>query len=133
MVVALADGTVAVFTRDTEGQWDLSQYYLVQLGQPLHSVRCLSVVGDKVWCGYRNKIHVLDPTNLSIVHSLEAHPRKESQVNVVSSKRYHGLKYDVYFKGSTIGLVRRRCVGVDSIRFHLEIVSCTHLSTSSRC
>jgi len=80
VVVALADGTVAVFKRDVEGHWDLSQYHLVQLGLPQHSVRCLSVVGDKVWCGYRNKVHVLDPKDLKIVHSLEAHPRKESQV-----------------------------------------------------
>lgn len=80
VVVALANGTVAVFNRDIEGEWDLSQYHLVQLGLPLHSIRCLSVVGDKVWCGYRNKVHVLDPKDLVVVHTLEAHPRKESQV-----------------------------------------------------
>ncbi|KAF5271032.1 hypothetical protein FQR65_LT05382 [Abscondita terminalis] len=57
VVVALANGTVAVFKRDIEGEWDLSQYHLVQLGLPQHSIRCLSVVGDKVWCGYRNKVH----------------------------------------------------------------------------
>ncbi|XP_031347339.1 JNK-interacting protein 3 isoform X2 [Photinus pyralis] len=80
VVVALANGTVAVFYRDIEGEWDLSQYHLVQLGLPQHSIRCLSVVGDKVWCGYRNKVHVLDPRDLKVVHTLEAHPRKESQV-----------------------------------------------------
>ncbi|KAK4877657.1 hypothetical protein RN001_010163 [Aquatica leii] len=80
VVVALANGTVAVFKRDIEGEWDLSQYHLVQLGLPQHSIRCLSVVGDKVWCGYRNKVHVLDPQELTVVHTLVAHPRKESQV-----------------------------------------------------
>lgn len=80
VVVALANGMVAIFKRDADGEWDLSSYSLVQLGLPLHSVRCLAVVGDKVWCGYRNKIHVLHPKELTILHSLEAHPRKESEV-----------------------------------------------------
>lgn len=71
---------VAVFKRDADGEWDLSSYHLVQLGLPQHSVRCLAVVGDKVWCGHRNKIHVLHPKELKILHTLEAHPRKESEV-----------------------------------------------------
>ncbi|XP_018324079.2 C-Jun-amino-terminal kinase-interacting protein 4 isoform X2 [Agrilus planipennis] len=80
VVVALADGKVAVFRRNSEGEWDLSKYHLVQLGPPQQSVRTLCVVGDKVWCGYRNKIHVLHPRKLEVVYSFEAHPRKESQV-----------------------------------------------------
>lgn len=101
VVAALANGTVAIFRRDADGAWDLTRYHLVKLGLPQHSVRCLSVVGEKVWCGYRNKVsntnnqyavsvsviiylcvkvHVLDPRDLKVVHSLETHPRKESQV-----------------------------------------------------
>ncbi|KAJ8927569.1 hypothetical protein NQ314_019952 [Rhamnusium bicolor] len=80
VVVALACGQVAIFKRTSEGEWDLSQYHLVQLGLPHQSVRQLAVVGDKVWCGYRNKIHVLQPQDLQIVHTLEAHPRRESPV-----------------------------------------------------
>lgn len=80
VVVALACGQVAIFKRNSEGEWDLSQYHLVQLGLPHQSVRQLAVVGDKVWCGYRNKIHVLQPQDLQIIHTLEAHPRRESPV-----------------------------------------------------
>lgn len=82
-MVALANGMVAIFRRDSNGEWDLSRYRLVQLGQPQHSVRTLTVVGDKVWLGYRNKIHVLDPTNAKILHSFEAHPRRESEVSPI--------------------------------------------------
>ncbi|OWK14336.1 SPAG9, partial [Cervus elaphus hippelaphus] len=53
-----------------DGQWDLSNYHLLDLGRPHHSIRCMTVVHDKVWCGYRNKIY----------KSFDAHPRKESQV-----------------------------------------------------
>ncbi|CAG9856362.1 unnamed protein product [Phyllotreta striolata] len=80
VVVALACGQVAVFKRNDDGEWDLSQYHLVQIGLPSQSVRQLAVVGDKVWCGYRNKIHVLQPHDLTIVRTLEAHPRRESPV-----------------------------------------------------
>jgi mitogen-activated protein kinase 8 interacting protein 3 len=83
VVAALACGTLAIFARNDEGEWDLSRYHLVQVGLPYQSVRCLAVVGDKVWCGYRNKIHVLEPHELKIIHSLEAHPRRESPVNIL--------------------------------------------------
>ncbi|CAH1125243.1 unnamed protein product [Ceutorhynchus assimilis] len=81
VVVALANGQLAVFRRNSQdGEWDLSRYHLVQIGLPHQSVRQVTVVGDKVWCGYRNKIHVLQPRELKIIHTLEAHPRRESPV-----------------------------------------------------
>ncbi|KAG8129116.1 hypothetical protein E2320_016086 [Naja naja] len=70
VLVALADGTLAIFHRGVDGQWDLTNYHLLDLGRPHHSIRCMTVVHDKVWCGYRNKIY----------KSFDAHPRKESQV-----------------------------------------------------
>ncbi|XP_008190561.1 JNK-interacting protein 3 isoform X2 [Tribolium castaneum] len=84
VVCALACGTLAIFARNDDGEWDLSRYHLVQVGLPHQSVRCLAVVGDKVWCGYRNKIHVLEPQELGIIHSLEAHPRRESPVRQIA-------------------------------------------------
>ncbi|XP_067139297.1 C-Jun-amino-terminal kinase-interacting protein 4-like isoform X2 [Centruroides vittatus] len=77
---ALANGTAAIFHRDIDGQWDLINYHLLDLGQPHHSIRCMSIVYDKIWCGYRNQIHVINPRYLSLEKSFDAHPRKESQV-----------------------------------------------------
>ncbi|CDQ70018.1 unnamed protein product [Oncorhynchus mykiss] len=71
VLVSLADGTLAIFHRGVDGQWDLTNYHLLDLGRPHHSIRCMTVVHDKVWCGFRNKIYV---------KSFDAHPRKESQV-----------------------------------------------------
>lgn len=85
VVVALANGQVAVFRRQMTGEWDVNSFYLITLGSPKQSVRCLTIVGDKVWAAHRNKIHVLDPISLSIVHSLEAHPRKESQIRQMAA------------------------------------------------
>ncbi|XP_055984165.1 C-Jun-amino-terminal kinase-interacting protein 4 isoform X4 [Sorex fumeus] len=80
VLVALADGTLAIFHRGIDGQWDLSNYHLLDLGRPHHSIRCMTVVHDKVWCGYRNKIYVVQPKAMKIEKSFDAHPRKESQV-----------------------------------------------------
>ncbi|XP_046681612.1 JNK-interacting protein 3 isoform X6 [Homalodisca vitripennis] len=80
VLCALADGTVAVFRRGLDGQWDLSKYHLVNLGPPQYSIRCLISVHNKVWCGYKNRIHVLDPKTMVVQASIDAHPRKESQV-----------------------------------------------------
>ncbi|XP_069005896.1 C-Jun-amino-terminal kinase-interacting protein 3 isoform X22 [Embiotoca jacksoni] len=80
VLVALADGTLAIFHRSEDGQWDLSNYHLMDLGRPHHSIRCMAVVHDKVWCGYKNKIHVIQPKSMHIEKSFDAHPRRESQV-----------------------------------------------------
>ncbi|XP_019958421.2 sperm associated antigen 9a isoform X3 [Paralichthys olivaceus] len=82
VLVALADGTLAIFHRSiTDGQWDLTNYHLLDLGRPHHSIRCMTVVHDKVWCGYRNKIYIIQPKAMRIEQkSFDAHPRKESQV-----------------------------------------------------
>ncbi|KAF7399350.1 hypothetical protein HZH68_007942 [Vespula germanica] len=81
VLVALADGTVALFRRGADGQWDLSQYHVITLGSPQHSIRCMTAVSGKtVWCGYRNKIHVIDPIRMTVECTVDAHPRRESQV-----------------------------------------------------
>ncbi|XP_054991396.1 C-Jun-amino-terminal kinase-interacting protein 3 isoform X3 [Sorex araneus] len=79
VLVALADGTLAIFHRGEDGQWDLSNYHLLDLGHPHHSIRCMAVVHDRVWCGYKNKVHVIQPKTMQI-ESFDAHPRRESQV-----------------------------------------------------
>ncbi|XP_053413809.1 C-Jun-amino-terminal kinase-interacting protein 3 isoform X4 [Nycticebus coucang] len=66
VLVALADGTLAIFHRGEDGQWDLSNYHLMDLGHPHHSIRCMAVVYDRVWCGYKNKIHVIQPKTMQI-------------------------------------------------------------------
>ncbi|KAL4617884.1 C-Jun-amino-terminal kinase-interacting protein 3-like isoform X4 [Arapaima gigas] len=80
LLVALADGTLAIFHRSEDGQWDLTNYHLMDLGRPHHSIRCMAVVHDKVWCGYKNKVHVIQPRTMQIEKSFDVHPRKESQV-----------------------------------------------------
>ncbi|XP_012590469.1 PREDICTED: C-Jun-amino-terminal kinase-interacting protein 3, partial [Condylura cristata] len=80
VLVALADGTLAIFHRGEDGQWDLSNYHLLDLGHPHHSIRCMAVVDDRVWCGYKNKVHVIQPKTMQIEKSFDAHPRRESQV-----------------------------------------------------
>jgi hypothetical protein len=55
-----------------DGQWDLSNYHLMDLGHPHHSIRCMAVVYDRVWCGYKNKVHVIQPKTMQIEASVPA-------------------------------------------------------------
>ncbi|XP_066930555.1 C-Jun-amino-terminal kinase-interacting protein 4-like [Clytia hemisphaerica] len=80
VLAALADGTVAIFHRKPDGRWDLSNYHLLDLGRPHHSIRCMTTVHHLVWCGYRNKVQVINPRTMKIEKSFDAHPRRESQV-----------------------------------------------------
>lgn len=93
VLVALADGTVTIFRRGADGQWDLSQYHVITLGSPQHSIRCMAAVSGKtVWCGYRNKIHVIDPismilevTSIKINIKLIKEGKREKQFRVLRS------------------------------------------------
>uniref|UniRef100_A0A3Q2QVL1 C-Jun-amino-terminal kinase-interacting protein 4 n=1 Tax=Fundulus heteroclitus TaxID=8078 RepID=A0A3Q2QVL1_FUNHE len=87
VLVSLSDSTLAIFHRGTDGQWDLTNYHLLDLGKQHHSIRCMTVVHDRVWCGYRNKIHVVHPRAMKLEKSFDAHPRKDSQVRQLA---WHG-------------------------------------------
>lgn len=82
-----------------DGQWDLSNYHLMDLGRPHHSIRCMAVVHDKVWCGYKNKIHVIQPKSMQIevghrqprtTHSLTAFSLGEIGCNPTSGGTVQG-------------------------------------------
>ena len=81
VLCALANGSVAIFHRSPEdGQWDLTNYHLLDLGKPHQSIRTMAQVHGKVWCGYRNRVYAIDPRTMSVEATFDAHPRKESQV-----------------------------------------------------
>ncbi|XP_014241649.1 JNK-interacting protein 3 isoform X4 [Cimex lectularius] len=84
VLCSVADCTVAIFRRGSDGQWDLNHYHIVHLGPPQQSMRCLLVVHNKVWCGYKNKILVLDPQSMAVQKTLDVHPRKESHVKLMA-------------------------------------------------
>uniref|UniRef100_H3D1S1 C-Jun-amino-terminal kinase-interacting protein 4 n=1 Tax=Tetraodon nigroviridis TaxID=99883 RepID=H3D1S1_TETNG len=87
VLVGLADGTLAIFHRGVDGQWDLDNYHQIELGKTNQSIRCMTVVHDKVWCGYKNKIYVVQPKAMKTEKSFDAHPRKDSQVRQLA---WHG-------------------------------------------
>lgn len=51
----------------------------------LYSIRCLEVVKDTVWLGYRNLIFVLNTRTLKVLTSFVAHPRKETYVRQLAA------------------------------------------------
>ena len=47
VLAALANGSIAIFHRSpaADGQWDLTNYHLLDLGKPRQSIRCMIQVG----------------------------------------------------------------------------------------
>lgn len=146
VVIALANGKLAVFCRQTDGKWDLNSYHLLTLGEPKHSIRCLCVVADKIWAAHRNKIFIVDPISLTIVHTLEAHPRKESQVRQMATtglgvwvsirldstlRLYHAHTYehiqDVDIEPYVSKMLGTGKLGFSFVRITALIVSCNRL------
>ncbi|XP_030053620.1 C-Jun-amino-terminal kinase-interacting protein 4 isoform X2 [Microcaecilia unicolor] len=80
VIAALGDGTLAIFHRNASRQWDLETPRVVEIGRPPQSIRCAVTVGDKVWCGYRNRIYVVDPRMAKIEKWFEATSHPERQV-----------------------------------------------------
>ncbi|XP_053307482.1 C-Jun-amino-terminal kinase-interacting protein 4-like [Spea bombifrons] len=80
VIATLGDGTLAIFNRSADRNWDLENPKVVDLGRPQQSIRCSVAVNNEVWCGYRNRIYVLEPRTAKIKKWFEATPRTESQV-----------------------------------------------------
>ncbi|XP_068097162.1 C-Jun-amino-terminal kinase-interacting protein 4-like [Hyperolius riggenbachi] len=80
VVATLGDGTVAIFSRNAARNWDLDNPKVMDLGKPQQSIRCCVPVRGEVWCGYRNRIYIVDPRTAKIKQWFEATPRTESQV-----------------------------------------------------
>uniref|UniRef100_A0AC35FPW3 Uncharacterized protein n=1 Tax=Panagrolaimus sp. PS1159 TaxID=55785 RepID=A0AC35FPW3_9BILA len=77
---ALANGALAVFVRDADGNWSDAGYLLIRLGKPTSSVCHLIVVAGRIWAAYRNCVVVIDPKQLIVESAFVAHPRRDSQV-----------------------------------------------------
>ncbi|KAM5132023.1 C-Jun-amino-terminal kinase-interacting protein 3-like [Mantella aurantiaca] len=85
VVATLGDGTLALFSRNAARNWDLDNPKVVDLGRPQQSIRCSASVRGEVWCGYRNRIYVVDPRTAKIKQWFEATPRPESQVRHIAA------------------------------------------------
>ncbi|VDN18689.1 unnamed protein product, partial [Gongylonema pulchrum] len=77
---ALANGSIAIFHRNTGGGWSEAGYHCMTVGRATSSVRSLSIVGKYIWAAYRNCIIVIDPNDLTVKKVFAAHPRRDSQV-----------------------------------------------------
>nr|XP_056719717.1 C-Jun-amino-terminal kinase-interacting protein 4-like [Euleptes europaea] len=80
VAATLGDGSVAIFHRNPVRKWDLRSPRLVDLGRPRRSIRCAIPVLDRLWCGYGNRIYVLDLRTARIQRYFEVASHPESQV-----------------------------------------------------
>ncbi|MEE6483188.1 hypothetical protein FKM82_013461 [Ascaphus truei] len=80
VIATLGDGTLAIFSRNADRKWDLENSKVMDLGRPQQSIRCSVAVHSEVWCGYRNRIYIVEPRTAKIKKWFEATTRPESQV-----------------------------------------------------
>ncbi|CAH2319392.1 C-Jun-amino-terminal kinase-interacting 4-like isoform X1 [Pelobates cultripes] len=64
----------------SDRNWDLENPKVVDLGRPQQTIRCSVAVLNEVWCGYRNRIYVVEPRTAKIKKWFETTTRPESQV-----------------------------------------------------
>ncbi|XP_059813514.1 C-Jun-amino-terminal kinase-interacting protein 4-like isoform X2 [Hypanus sabinus] len=83
VIITLANGTISIFKRSTEGLWDTTAAHTLDLGPPRHPVLCAVAVFGRVWCGYRNRIYVINPRVSKIERWFEVTP-EEAQVQQLS-------------------------------------------------
>ncbi|KAI1729398.1 JNKSAPK-associated protein-1 domain-containing protein [Ditylenchus destructor] len=140
---ALANGSIAVFHRDADGNWSDSGYNLIQLGKATNSVCHLTNVCGKIWAAYRNCVVIVNPDSLKIEHVFVAHPRKDSQVrHMVSADQgvwlsirldstirlYHSSTYQ-HLQDVDIEPYITKMLGTNKLDFlHLRITSITVLN-----
>lgn len=132
----------------TDGQWDLSNYHLMDLGRPHHSIRCMAVVHDKVWCGYKNKIHVIQPKSMQIEVGYESTVTSFCWTISPAIKKHCNLLHPWFFhrsvevlrrpssqgeSGAAASMDRWWCLGVDPARLDLASLPCTHTPAPPGC
>ncbi|XP_067949337.1 C-Jun-amino-terminal kinase-interacting protein 4-like isoform X1 [Watersipora subatra] len=83
--VGLANGTLAVFHRNSDGAWCFGDYHMIDLGEEKVPIRSLTAVANStIWIGHRNKVYVINASNLLVTKSFEAHPEKDCQVRLMA-------------------------------------------------
>ncbi|XP_039596862.1 C-Jun-amino-terminal kinase-interacting protein 4 [Polypterus senegalus] len=81
MIAGLANGTLAIFSRDTGGAWDLQCHHFVSVGSaPVQPIRCSLAIQDSLWCGYWNNIHIINMQSGAMERSISVSSRREQQV-----------------------------------------------------
>uniref|UniRef100_A0A914WZY1 RH2 domain-containing protein n=1 Tax=Plectus sambesii TaxID=2011161 RepID=A0A914WZY1_9BILA len=143
---ALANGKLAAFSRDEDGQWSAKGYHAITVGKATSSVRTIAVVAGRIWAGYRNTLVVFNAKDFTIETVFSAHPRKDSQVRQLvwigdgvwvsirldsTLRLYHAHTYqhlqDVDIEPYVSKLLGSSKLGFSFIRTTALLVSCRRL------
>ena len=105
ILASLANGELCVFSRDPEGgEWNLRSYIVVNLNNCLnvdisptndkpnkkvYPIRCSTVAGSNIWCGYRNLVMVFRIDDLKLLNVHAAHSTNEEQVRLLATVSYN--------------------------------------------
>jgi len=109
VLVSLANGELCLFSRNQEtGQWNLNEYIVANLNNCLNQsadlsptnenesktkkvypIRCTTIAGNNIWCGYRNLVMVFRIDELKLLNVHAAHSSNEEQVRLLATVSYN--------------------------------------------
>ncbi|KAF8795208.1 Rho guanine nucleotide exchange factor 17 like protein [Argiope bruennichi] len=72
--VSLANGEIAIYSRDDSGLWNTSSPHKVQVANEVSPILKMILVAEKLWCSTVNSIAILDPTSLEMEHTFQVAP-----------------------------------------------------------
>ncbi|XP_067826705.1 rho guanine nucleotide exchange factor 10-like protein isoform X2 [Heptranchias perlo] len=99
LFAGLQDGTVAIYTRTYEGNWEWDAPRLVKIGSA--PIRSLLAVDDTVWASCRNQVTLINVTCFT-TRCFDAHP--DERVNVTHMMKAGGGVWMAFSAGSSIRL-----------------------------
>ena len=82
--------------------FNVSVFKNISMSKIFHFIllRCMVQVHSKVWLGYRNRIHIVDPKMMCVEATLDAHPRYREYF--ISSRKIFYELQGKYFTLKTI-------------------------------
>uniref|UniRef100_A0A8B9KRZ1 Rho guanine nucleotide exchange factor 10 n=1 Tax=Astyanax mexicanus TaxID=7994 RepID=A0A8B9KRZ1_ASTMX len=100
LYAGLVSGSLAVYSRASDGLWDPSSVQLLKLG--VLPVKALLAVGEHVWASSGGQVFIINTNTHSVEHQLEAH---QDEGMVVSQMVVAGVGIWIAFSsGSTLRL-----------------------------
>ncbi|XP_066527562.1 rho guanine nucleotide exchange factor 10 isoform X2 [Hoplias malabaricus] len=100
LYAGLVSGSLAVYSRPTDGLWDSSSVRLLKLG--VLPVKALLAVGEHVWASSGGQVFIINTHTHTVEHQLEAH---QEEGMVVSQMVVAGVGIWIAFSsGSTLRL-----------------------------
>ncbi|GIY29151.1 rho guanine nucleotide exchange factor 17 [Caerostris extrusa] len=117
--VSLANGEIAIYSRDHNGLWNTNNPYKIQVATNVTPILKMILVDEKLWCSTLNSIAIIDTTSLEleytfqVVSDLERHITSLRPFSIVYLLFCYYLLHDEIIKQHKLACLRISSVCVE--------------------